>query len=791
MSVIMQSGVNTVSTAQAVQQRLKLVHTLYPQLIFGLAYDQATYIQQSIDDVKTSALIGGLLAALILLFFLRNVRSTLVVTLSIPISIISTFALIYVAGFSLNTMSLGGLALATGLIVDDAVVVLENIFRHVERDKLNAHDAAISGTTEIISAVMASTWTVMIVFLPLFLIKGQTGAMFTQFALVVIFAMAVSLLDAATVVPMLAARLIPGAPSPREEPSGPPGERPSSPPGEDKAEGTADGVPDVPQPSWLQHAFTRFGQWFDALDHTYRQALHWAIRHRWWTIGGALAITLASLLLLPYIGTELLPVTDTGDFTVTIKLPPGTALATTNTVMRKIESIMLANPDVATAYTSIGTGSTRGLIVTQIPFEASATVHLRDNRTHSTQQVISELRRQFSRLPGVRPTLTQYDLVSLLLTGNTQNLEVDIIGTDLTTLSDTAGLVMARLHSVPDLENIDTNWQEAMPEVQWHVDRVEAALLGVSFQDIANTIDTATNGTIATYYQEQGFQYPVVVQLTMASRKTVAAMSEMPIAPSTPTTPGQTVILSQVATPVYGVGPSEITRINRQRYIAVTGTPQGRSSGAVQADMQRVMNGVTLPAGYYWSWGTNQQLATQEFSGLWLAVVLAISLIYMLLASQFESFIHPLTVLLSVPLAITGVLLALFLTGRTFGLTAFVGVLMLVGIVSKNGILLVSYINTLRHRGIPRDDAVLTAAPTRLRPILMTAAAAMLGMLPLAIGLGKGSEIQVPMATAVIGGLFTSTLLTLLVVPTVYIVFDDLGHLFRNRGNKRRGRYYG
>jgi len=775
LMVIKQSGVNTVATAQAVRDRLKLVQSLYPFLRFGLAYDQATYIQQSINDVKTSAVIGGLLAAIILLFFLRNVRSTLVVTLSIPISIISTFALVYLAGFSLNTMSLGGLALATGLIVDDAVVVLENIFRHVERDKMNAHDAAISGTMEIISAVVASTWTVMVVFLPLFFIKGQAGQMFTQFALVVIFALAISLLDATTVVPMLAARLIPGAPE------------------AEKGEGEGEGEErpperDILEPPWLQRAFNRFGAWFDALDHSYRQALQWAIRHRWWTLGGALALTLASLLLVPRIGTELLPVTDSGDFNVTIKLPPGTALEKTNLVMKQIEGILLANPNVATAYTSVGTGSTRGLIVTQIPFQASATVHLREDRTRSTQQVIADLRRQLSRLPGVRPILSQFDLVSLLLTGGSQNIEVDIIGSDLPTLSASANQAMARVRGIPGLENVDVNWQEAMPEIQWRVNRIEAAQLGVSFQDIANTINTATNGTIATYYQEQGFQYPVVVQLTMVSRKTVAAMLQIPVTPSVSPSPGRVVFLSQVATPVYAVGPSEITRINRQRYIAVVGTPTGRSSGAVQQDIQRALTGFRLPPGYYWTWGLDQQRTAQEFGGLGLAVILAISLIYMLLASQFESFIHPLTILMSVPLAATGVILALFLTGRAFGLTAFVGVLMLVGIVTKNGILLVSYTNTLRHRGMPRDEAVLTAAPTRLRPILMTAAAAILGMLPLAIGLGKGSEIQAPMATAVIGGLLTSTLLTLLVVPTVYIVFDDLGNRFRRRS---RGRYYG
>jgi HAE1 family hydrophobic/amphiphilic exporter-1 len=267
-----------------------------------------------------------------------------------------------------------------------------------------------------------------------------------------------------------------------------------------------------------------------------------------------------------------------------------------------------------------------------------------------------------------------------------------------------------------------------------------------------------------------------------ATRKTVGELQNLSIDSSGPGGSPESIQLGQVAQPIYAMGPSQITRQDRQRYIAVTGTPQGRSEGEIQADLQRIMAEVKLPTGFYWDWGTNQKRRAEEFGGMGLAVALAIALIYMLLASQFESFIHPLVVLTSVPLSITGVLLALFLTGRSFGLTAFIGLLMLVGIVVKNGILLVDYTNVLRRRGLPREEAVLTAGPTRLRPILMTASAAMLGMLPLAMALGKGSEVQAPMATAVIGGLATSTFLTLFVVPTVYTIFDDIALRLRRKG---------
>ena len=750
--VVKQSGANTVTTAEGVFERIKTVRKLYPNLKFGLAYDQSQFVRDSINDVKTNVIIGGILAILILLFFLRNIRSTLVVALSIPTSIISTFALLYMCGFTLNTMSLGGLALATGLIVDDAVVVLENIFRHIERDKKSPREAAISGTGEIMSAVVASTWTVMVVFLPLLLIKGQSGQMFTQFALVVIFSLAVSLLDATTVVPMLASRFISG---------------------EAHAENLANASSDHRNP--LLRAFHQFGIWFDILDSNYREGLRWALTHKRLVIGGALALTLSSFLLWPFIGTELMPQADSGDLRINVKLPPGTALSRTNEVMLKIEEIVRRNPHVMTAFATAGSSmSMRGSVTHLAAAQGSLTVKLKEERNVSTQDVITDLRKQLMRIPGVRPRLTQVDLVSTIMSGGNQNVEVDIFGEDLTTLSRIGRDVLRRVRDIPGLQNVDVNWQESMPEIQWKVDRQKASKAGVTFEDVANTIGTATNGSIASYFQEKGFQYPIVVQMPEGVRKTAPEIASLAVSPSLGGSGAQDVLLGQLAQPVYGTGPSEITRLDRQRYVAVSGTPQGRSAGEIQADVEKVVSEVSLPSGYYWDWGMDQKRRAEEFGGMWLTVILAICIIYMLLASQFESLIHPLTILLSVPLAATGVILALFLTGRSFGLTAFIGVLMLVGIVVKNGILLVDYTNVLRGRGMERNEALLTAGPTRLRPILMTASAATLGMLPIALGLGKGSEIQGPMATTVIGGLITSTVLTLFVVPTVYAWLDDI-----------------
>lgn len=758
-----QSAANTIATAQTVQEKLKTIAKSYPELKFALAYDQSGFISNSIDDLKNTALIGGSLAVLILMFFLRNIRSTLVVALSIPISIISTFALIYFCGFTLNTISLSGLALASGLIVDDAVVVLENIFRHIERDKRRAADAAVTGSQEIMSAVIASTLTIIIVFLPLLLLQGQSGQMFTQFALVVIFSIGISLLDATTVVPMLASRLI------KEE------------------EVEEEAHPELralrgKKSSPLTKAFDWAGRLFNNLDASYHRGLQWAIHHRFIVLAIAFGLTGAGFLLVPMIGSEMLPQTDSGNFTVNVKLPVGSPYSQTDAAMKKVEKMLLADKDVQTVFSAAGTTlNLRGSATAQISYQGSATVQMRQDRKLSTQDTIVMLQKELGQIPGIRALVTPYDLVTQILTGGATNIEVDVFGNSNEAVSQQAQVVLTALKQVAGLESVDLGVQDATPELQWKIDRQKASQLGVSFQDIASALSTATSGALSSYYQEKGYQYPIYVQVPESKRKSVESLLQLPITPSSKSgTPGtKQVLLGQIATPFYTKGPNEITRLNRQRYIAVTGRVQGRSESEVQADITTTLNKLEFPSGTYWAIGQQQQRRSEEFSGLGLAIFLAVALIYMLLASQFESFIYPLVVLTSVPLCALGVILAMFISGRSFGLTAFIGILMLIGIVVKNGILLVDYTTQLRSRGMNRDDAVLTASPTRLRPILMTSAAAILGMMPLALGIGRGSETQAPLATAVVGGLTTSTILTLFIVPVVYTLFDDLARILR------------
>lgn len=758
ITITKQSEANTVQTAKNVRERIADIERRYPNLKFSLVYDQSQFIERSIHDLQEAAIIGGVLAILIITFFLRNLRSTFVVALSIPISIISTFALLYFCGFTINTISLSGLALATGLIVDDAIVVLENIYRHIERDKKRAAEAAVSGTQEILSAVVASTLTVMIVFLPLFLIKGQAGQTFTQFSLVVVFSLAVSLLDATTVVPMLASRMV----------------------HEDQV--LEEAHPELRQvhgkrPGRLTRLFDRLGRWFESLDLSYRRGLEWAIRRRAAVVGMGVLAVAGAFVLWPHVGREQLPKTDTGDLNVRVRLPIGRTLAETDAAIKRMEAILAGDKDVQTVISGAGTRiGLRGGGGDGPPHEGSLQVRLKDSRSSSTEDVVKRLQKALGTIPGVRAQISPFDAVANTLGGNQTGISVDIFGQDLVQLTTVARNVQSALEGIPGLENVDVAIQEAAPELQWRVDREKALLLGISFQEIAQTLSASTSGQLSSYYQENGYQYPIYVQVPQSMRLTAKQIGSLPVVGTAER--GTPVLLGQVAKAEQGAGPNEISRINRQRYISVNGRIGDRAESDVQADVKSAMSKVEFPEGYYWAFGIRQQERDEEYAGLGLAVLLAVALIYMLLASQFESFIYPLVVLTSVPLCAIGMVLALFLTDRAFGLTAFIGLLMLVGIVVKNGILLVDYTNQLRARGVPRDEAILTAGPTRLRPILMTTLAAILGMLPLAIGLGSGSELYTPLATVVIGGLATSTILTLFVVPTVYTIFDDLGRKF-------------
>jgi hydrophobic/amphiphilic exporter-1 (mainly G- bacteria), HAE1 family len=751
LNILKQSNANTVTTVQRVLEKLEQVKKNHPELEFREVYNQSAFVSHAVHSLEEAAVVGGGLAMLVVFFFLRNFRSTLVVATSIPVSIISTFSFLYLWGYSLNTMSLVGLALATGLIVDDAVVVMENIYRKIEEEGLDPATAAIEGTRPIVGAVVSSTLTIMVVFFPLLLVPGQTGQMFKQFALVIIVSMAFSLLDALTGVPMLCAQFIKGT---HESASG----------------------------FWAR-MFERWGKWHDSLDRGYADLLRTSLRHRWLVLGAGLALTASSALLVPFIGYDFMPGSDTGTLRMQMSMPRGTSLEETDKAMRRIEGILAKHKDVSTFLTTVGQGSgSRGS-----RDSGSAWIDLRDEKSRaSSDRVGQQLGAQFREIPAVRAFPSTMDIVRTQIAGGNQgqSLELNIFGPDLMQLAELSRQFLDVLKEVPGCEDMRDRGGDPAPEIRWVVDRQKASQLGLSFSQVASALQTASEGTVASYFQTSGTRAPIVVQVAPHARNTVANLEKLVVNANVATTvedasPGTTenaprgVTLGQVAQAVQATGYATINRATRQRYTVLVGAGEGRPVSEIQKDAERALASIDMPPGYSWDWGARMKAQQEEFGRLSFVAVLAIVLIYMLLAIQFENLIVPLSILLSVPLCGLGIFLALFLTATPFSVMAGVGCLMLIGIAVKNGILLVENTIQARQRGLPREQALLEACPARLRPILITALAAMLGMVPIAMR-GRGGELEAPMAIAVIGGLFASTLLTLFVVPLAYLVFDDL-----------------
>ncbi len=768
-----QSGANTVSTVDEVLAKLETVKAAYPELKFVEVYNQAKYVNQAVHSLEEAAVVGGGLAMMVVFFFLRNFRSTLVVATSIPVSVISTFAFMWWFDYSLNTMSLVGLALATGLIVDDAVVVMENIYRKMEHEGLDPKTASIEGTRPIVSAVISSTLTIMVVFFPLLLIPGQTGQMFKQFALVVIISLAFSLLDGLTGVPMLCSQYI------RHEPIKPEGER-----------------------GFWDRTFVTWGRWFDSWDAGYGAMLRQALKRPWRVMIGASVLTVASLVLVPFIGYEFMPGTDTGVLRLMMRMPKGTSLEETNRAMLKLEKIMSEHPDVIAYLTSVGSGTgSQGSRDSGSAYIVLST----DGKRADANTLSMQLGGLFSQVPAVQAFPSNMDIVQRLIGGGNQGegVELNVYGPDLVVLNEISAQIIDRVKTVQGAADIRNQAGDPTPEIRWIIDRAKATKLGVSFSQIASAIQTASEGVIASYLQTGGRRAPIVVQLAAAERRSTAQLRSLVVnatslvtqavggtstrgttaaTPGSNTNAAEGIQLWQVATAQSAVGYPTISRQARQRYVALVSAGQGRTVSELQTEITEALSDLDLPDGYRWDWSERMKRQSGEFQKLAFAGALAVVLIYMLLCIQFENVIVPLSILLSVPLCIVGVVLSLFLAAIPFSVMAGVGCLMLVGIAVKNGILLIENTLQARETGMSREDALLHACPERLRPILMTAFAAILGMIPIAL---RG-ELEAPMAVAVIGGLFASTMLTLLVVPLAYVMFDNLETRWRQRGQSSK-----
>jgi HAE1 family hydrophobic/amphiphilic exporter-1 len=742
LQVNKQTGENTVAVSAGIRTEVERINREVPGIRVIVTNDQAVFIERAINNVREHAVVGGLLVVFIIFLFLRDFRSTLIVCTSIPVSIIGTFALLFFGGFTLNTMTFGGLALGVGMIVDAAIVVLENTHRHLHMGK-DRMTAAIDGSEEVWSAILASTLTHIAVFIPLLFLTGISSVLFRQLSIVVIFSLAMSLFVAVTIVPVLCSRWL-HTPDEEAARTGP-----------------------------LGRLYRASEQLLEHVDERYRKALHVALAHRPTIIGGAVASVVAAVFIYPLLSTELLPQTDEGEVNVNAELPVGTRIERTEAVMLQLEQMVRQYvPEAETLITNgggggfgFGGGTNRGSINIRLA--------PRDERTRTSDQIAQELRRQLSGLPGVivraNPSGGNFQLQRMLGGDADARLALEIRGDDLDDarrIADEARVMMAGTQGIADVRlALDVG----RPEIAVRIDRPKAATLGMTPQYVATTIQTNVAGTQAAQFRERGNEYPIIVRLREADRAGVADIGDVLV--STPN--GQVVPARNLLAVDRDTGPVQIDRKNMERMTRVNADIETSLSEAVAAVQSRIGQ-VRVPPDFSIGFGAEVEEQARSFRQLRLVLILAILLVYAVMASQYESLRDPFIIMFSIPVASIGVVLSLYLTGTAYNMQAFIGVIMLAGIVVSNAILLVDYTNTLRRRdGIPLREAVELAGRRRLRPILMTSLATMLGLVPMSIGLGEGGELQAPLARVVIGGLLASTLVTLVLVPAVYTLFEE------------------
>lgn len=727
------SGGNTVAMSEEVKEELQNIKETLPRDIqVRIIRDQGIFIQNAIGNVLRNAGIGAVLASLVILLFLGNIRNTLIIVLSIPISIVGTFVLIDQFGLSINTISLGGLALGVGLIVDSSVVVIENIFRHLrENSAQDRLKTVVNATREVGLAITASNLTSIVVFLPLAFLVGLFAVLLGELALTVVFALTLSVIVALTVVPMLSHRLM-------------------------QVEIRKGGMASIAA-GWQQL--------FENFLGIYRPTLRWALGHRFLTLLIAFLLLVASIAILaPLLDVELLPAVNQGEFRIELTLPEGTRLEVTDRMVGKIEADLEGREEVEQYYSLVGIFSARGELK---PNFASITVQIKSPFTARVESIMDELGKQWRDFPGAQVVLRQTDVTEGM---RREPVNVRVVGNDLTILRQIGQQVLRKVREVPGVVNLNSSIQEELSEFGIRIDRVRASSLGLSTTQISNAVRLAVRGAASTRFSSFGEEYDITVKTDENKLRTVNELQELPL-----TTPGGAVVpLRSVAHIQLGRGPSEIKRFDQQRVVEIKSDVRGRGQRKVVEDVRQKMAELQLPPGYFITYGGQSRAIADSFRSLLTALVIAIFLIYVVMGTQFNSFIHPFTITLSIPLALIGALLGLYLFGASLSMNALLGLIMLVGIVVNNGILLIDYINQLRQRGMEKTEAIVEAGVTRLRPILITSLTTIFGMLPIALGLGQGGEALEPLGAVVVGGLATSTLLTLIVIPCVYSLMDRL-----------------
>ncbi|UCG29730.1 MAG: efflux RND transporter permease subunit [candidate division WOR-3 bacterium] len=723
---------NSVNVGTALAKELENIKKdLPPGIKIDIMFNQADYITRSVTSTAQTLIMGAILAVIVLFLFLGSFRSTLYMAVAIPIAVFFALFFMYLFNMSLNIISLGGLTIAIGMVLDSAIVVFEAIFRHKEKGE-DAAKAASTGAKEVGIAITASTLTTVAVFLPLLLVRGFASIFFQPLALTVTFALISSLVVALTIIPMLSVRF-----------------------GKVKRSGFGEGL----------------NNFYRKLEDTYSRLISWALNHRLIVILGTVAVFVISLMLIPFIGTELSPAVDQGEIIIEAEMPVGTNLWVTDSAVRQLEKIILEEvPEIDILSTSIGSGEggfSSLFAATTGPHSAEIYLELvyREQRNRSVKEIQRDLRPKMTGIPGLK---VKYATQQFSMFGGGKPIAIKILGYDFQKAKELSDLLMDTLRSVKGLVDLETSIAEGKPELRLIIDRQKAANFGLTPYQIGQVLRSRVEGIVASQYRRKGNEYNIKVMFDKEHHDDIKKISTMTI-----TTPMGEVPIVNFVKDTIGVGPVKIEHEDNYRLVTVSGNIEGRDQGSVARDVQKILNTIPRPADFTIELSGGYEEQVNTFRDLLMVILLAIVLVYMIMVGQFESFREPFIIMFTIPLALIGVLWMLFFTGTTLNMQSLLGVLLLGGIVVNNAIVYITYANQLRRQeGLKCMDAVIEAGRVRMRPILMTAFTTSFGLIPMALGIGAGNELRAPMARSVIGGLMVATFLTLVFIPVLYTLFE-------------------
>jgi len=753
-----QSDANTVNVTREIEKRMPQILAELPKGIeVEPIYEQATFISRSILNLGNTAIQAILLTVLVLLFFLRNWRSSLIVALSIPISMVVTFAVMDQAGLTLNMISMAGLALAVGMLVDNSIVVLESIFRHREEGKAS-RDAASQGTTEVSMAITASTLTTISVFVPILFVPGIAGAMFKEMVITICFSLAVSLVVALSLVPLLASRILKVS----------------------ARLGPADR---------MQRLGDRLGRWIDNLRNVYLKALNWALQHRKTVLFSAVGFLALAILILFTRGGEFIPHSDSSYLQLAIDRSAGTSLTAMEHSVRELDQLLQEHvPEGELTYTNFGQGE--GVFAA---FSSSASnqgdvmvrLKSRSQRKRGMTEIEDDLRERVRALPDLKVRFE--DRGAAMFFGGEGDIAIEIFGHDLEVAEALANDIEQKVSGIKGVVHVESSIEEAAPDLKIHLNRERIADLGLSTSQVGQVISTSMLGSVVSRFRDRGDEYDIRVQLKGEARQSKADIENILLM----TPAGRQIPLRAVATVDYGRAPVDITREDQERKVTLALDVSGRDLRATTNEVRRALRTVPVPNDFRIEIGGTAEDMMESFIYLGLAFLVAMILTYMVMASQFESLVDPFIILFTIPLSLIGVALGLLVTGTTLSVMSLIGIIMLVGIIVNNGIVLIDYTNQLRARGHALFEALMLAGEARMRPVLMTALTTIMAMFPLSLGLGESGENWAPMARSLIGGLTVGTALTLLVIPVLYATAETFSANQKTRRAARRAKKQG